>query len=1205
MNTLRSVSYILFLSLLVAGKNLSAQDKVVQRIVFIGDAGEINSHQRQILQSAADAVLTGNTIVFFLGDNIYPYGMGLPGSEERPATEAILRSQYEPMLDRGAAVYFIPGNHDWDRMGKNGLAKIKEQSTFINSQNTPLLNFLPSDGCPGPVEVPVNEKLVLITFDSEWWLFKHNKENEECDCKTEKELIERLEELAGKHKDKMVLLATHHPFQSYGVHGGYFTLKDHLFPLTNINKNLFVPLPLIGSLYPFLRTSLPNPEDQVHPWYKRMVAEVNEAFSFNRNVIYVAGHEHGLQYIEDKHIQIVSGAGAKSTAVKKGKGSLLATEKSGFVITDQLEDGSIRITFYALLNNTVEKIFSRTVPFQQFTELEEAIITSPLLRKDSVTVKANEQLDKGGKTHRNWLGENYRQEWNADTKLPVLKLSQLHGGLLPVQAGGGMQTKSLRLVDPTGKEWVLRNVNKNMELLLPAPFQETFARDILADALSGQHPYSALILPPIAKAAGVPHANPVIGIVAPDKNLEEYAGDFTGKLALLEEREPNGKSDNTLRFFKNLKKDNDNTADTDVYFKAKLVDLLVGDWDRHEDQWRWAVETDKKGDSSYKPVPRDRDQALHVVNGILPAIVSNPMFIPKIHNFDGKIEKINYFFMQGNAINARLLNRYDESAWNSLVNEFIRSVNDSVLEAAVNRLPRSSYEIRGNQLLAQLKMRRENIPAAMHTYFRFFNRIIDIETSDKNEQVLITDTYDKKLLIRINKIGKTDNAEKILFDRVFDPSFTKEIRIFTHNGDDNVFIKNTTSIRLRIVGKKGNKTYEIDDTQKRIKIYGKDKKVRITGKTNMVSAKLKNDSTNTSYMPTNLYNRSLVLPAVGFNKDDGLMVGIAVRLTKQGFRKYPYGSQQEFSFKHSFSTNAFQFGLNSEWVHALGNADIVLDIKVLAPNNTQNFFGLGNGTIYNKETKPLRYYRSRFSLMEFKPQIRWKKNGKSALALAPFIEYYSYSHDKNTDRLISDPLLVGTYDSEFVDRTKLYTGLSIAYNADSRNNTTLPSSGGHFKAQLEGYKGINSYSRDFIQATAEASIYQKLDPMGVFVVYDRIGGGVSFGDIPFYHAHFLGSHDNLMGFRQYRFAGEHMLYNNLQVRIKLAHLSNYILPGEFGLTGFIDTGKVWAGTNKAETIHMGTGGGLYFVPLDLSIIKIQTGYSKEGWLPYLTFGLKF
>ncbi|AHF16024.1 metallophosphoesterase [Niabella soli] len=1194
----------LLLSILWMAATLQAQDSIVQRVLLIGDAGEINLHQKEVLTAAAGKILPSKTRVLFLGDNIYPRGMSLPGQSNRTETEQIIEAQYTPMIAKGAPVYFIPGNHDWDRMGKNGLAKIREQAAFINHQNNPLLHFVPSGGCPGPVEIPVNDRLVIIAFDSEWWLFPHNKENDSCNCTTKDEFMEALASLANKNQHKTILLAAHHPFQSYGAHGGYFQLKDHLFPLTNLNKNLYIPLPVIGSLYPFLRTALPNPEDQMHPAYKEMIAEVDSVFARNQNVIHIAGHEHGLQFIQNQQIQIVSGAGAKNAYVKKGKGSRFASPRSGFVMVDQLTDYSLRLTYYYLDNDKIAQAYTDKIPFVAQTKLEAALNNSPLLQQDSVVVKAAPELDKVSKAHRKWFGENYRKEWAADTKLPVLKLSQLHRGLTPTQQGGGLQTKSLRLVDAAGKEWVLRNVVKNMEFLLPEQVRETFAKDVIMDALSAQHPYSALIVPPLANAAGVPHTNPVIGVVAPDKNLGIYSGDFIDRICLLEEREPLGKSDNTPKMYKTLKQDNDNTVDTAVYFKARLLDLLIGDWDRHEDQWRWAYKKDKKDNKRYEPVPRDRDQVLHVVDGVFPAIASSRSLMPRLHDFGGTIKKINEYFTAGSKINANFFNQYDYEQWMQLTNAFIGNITDSVLEDALQRLPESSYRIRHDQLLKQFKERRDHLPGAMATYYRFFNRIVDIQTSDKNEWVQITDTAKGGLLVSIHKISKSGKTDQELFHRVFDPAVTKELRLFIHDGDDSVVIRNTTPIKLRIVGQKDSKDYLVENSKKHIRIYGKNKGVTINGDSGKVWAHLRSDSANTSYLPTNLYNRTQYLPNVAINRDDGLMLGLSVRFINQSFRKTPYGNLQELSFRHAFSTGAYHFGIKSEWLHALGKADMVVNAQLYAPDNTQNFFGLGNNTEYDKN-KGIRYYRSRFTLLEVMPQLRWRKDGGASFSIAPLFQMYSLDQDDNAGRLITTPSFVRSYDSSTISNTKYYTGVHLAYTKDARNNRLLPSSGGYFNITIQGFKGLNAYSRNFAQATTEMSVYKKLDPRGVFVISDRLGGGATFGNAPFYQSLFLGGQDNLLGFRQYRFAGEQLLYNNFRVRVKLLDIASYILPGQLGLAGFFDAGKVWAKGYNSNTIHTGVGGGVYFSPAQLFVVQVLAGYSKEGWLPYVSLGFRF
>jgi hypothetical protein len=62
------------------------------------------------------------------------------------------------MRDAGAAVYFIPGNHDWDKSGPNGLAKIIGAKRYYpDTFNDPLLKMIPSNGCPDPVAIKLTE----------------------------------------------------------------------------------------------------------------------------------------------------------------------------------------------------------------------------------------------------------------------------------------------------------------------------------------------------------------------------------------------------------------------------------------------------------------------------------------------------------------------------------------------------------------------------------------------------------------------------------------------------------------------------------------------------------------------------------------------------------------------------------------------------------------------------------------------------------------------------------------------------------------------------------------------------------------------------------------------------------------------------------------------------------------------------------------
>lgn len=1184
-----------------------SQDSIKYRTIFIGDAGEINSKQLKVISAAAAHILTGKTSVVYLGDNIYPTGMNLNGGVETETTQKVLQSQFIPMRQKGAPVYFIPGNHDWDRSGKDGLQKIKSQWYFLETQQDSLLHMVPGDGCPGPVEINVSDSLTIIAFDSEWWLFPYNKENSDadCECNTEKEVLDKLEALVFKNRYKVILLASHHPFQSYGSHGGNFSWKDHLFPFTALNKDLYIPMPVVGSLYPLLRSSVFNsPEDLKHPLYANMIKQVDHSFEWFPNLIHVAGHEHGLQFIKNEQTQIVSGAGAKNTYTKQGKNSLFADATQGFVSVDLLSGNQTKITFYTYDGDSVKTSFTYFQPYRDIQEIVDSL-KMPSLNLDSVSVPANADYDKRRGFHRFLFGENYRSEWKVPAKVPVIRISEFNGGLTPLERGGGFQSVSLRLADKTGKEWVLRSVNKNPDPLLPEELRQTFARDFLDDAMSAQHPYSALIVPPIAKAANVPHANPVIGIVALDSALGIYNRLFVNTLCLLEEREPLGNSDNTPKMTRNLNKDNEFTVNGKEFFNARLVDLLLGDWDRHADQWRWRTEKNS-GDKSYQAVPRDRDQVLHLTQGLLPKLASNSV-LRTLQGFGSKIKHVDYSLTKSGFLNSRPELQFNHDQWTSMVNDFVHVVTDKTLEDAVEKLPKAVYDIRHQSLVEQLKSRRDNMPAAMEKYYRFTNKIVDIQTSDKNELVNIAGNEDGSMTVTVDRLTKSGAIGERLMQKIYDPSVTKEIRVYTRHGNDSIVIDNKFSpIHLRLIRGEGYQAYNILQSKNNIPLYTNQTTSKYFGDTKKIRTHFSRDSANSAFVPVNLFNTKLALLTAGFNLDDGLIIGSGIKVIRQeGFRKVPYTSMHQLLVSVAFATGAFKINYKGEWTHLIGKADFTMDVKVLAPDNTQNFFGVGNNTPFNKTGDYKRFYRTRFSLYQADPAFRWRLRNNSSIAIGPSLQVYRYDASDNKGRFITNSSLIHSYDSATIGKDKMFSGVSVNYFADNRNSKVVATSGGFFRFKMLGYTGLNQYSKSFLQATSEVAVYKSIGPRSRVTIADRVGGGVTFGDATFYQSLFVGGQDNLLGYRQYRFAGNSMFYNNLEVRINAKQVGSYILPGQLGLLGFYDIGKVWADGFESSTIHHGIGGGLYYAPAQIAVIRVVMGHSVEGWYPYFSLGFRF
>jgi len=824
---------------------------------------------------------------------------------------------------------------------------------------------------------------------------------------------------------------------------------------------------------------------------------------------------------------------------------------------------------------------------------------------DSAVTTIHASYDKVSKIHRWFLGENYRKEWAQPVILPMIHLSTIHGGLTPVRQGGGMQSKSLRLTDKNGVEWVLRSVEKSPDNLLPENFKGTFAVDWVADEFSGQHPYSALIVPPLAAAANVPHANPIIGLIAPDSALAQYSSIFAGTICLLEEREPIGPSDNTLKMESALTESHDNRFDKDAFLRARLLDLLMGDWDRHEDQWRWAPVKSGKN-KMYTAVPRDRDQVFHVNQGIFPTIAARSWIDPMLDNFNGRIPRIRYSLYKTRYIKCFPDAQFNYEDWMKIVNDFVQAETDSVLEAGLQRLPPENYRLRHDQLLRQLKQRRDNIPAAMTKYYQFVNRIADIRATDKNERITITDAPGKAMRVLIEKADKDGGTKGTLMDITYMPGITKELRLYTGAGNDHVTVNNASSpIKIRFVDSTGQKTYDLQQTSSKIRRYGFADSISVTGNRKRLRNHSKTDTAAGRFIATNPYNIWMPLATGIASKDDGFMLGLGFKYTGyDGFRKLPYSTSQQLMVTHSFTTNAFRIAYSGEWMEAIGKADIVLNADIAAPQNTINFFGLGNETALNKFEGYRQYYRSRFNTYEFTPALRWRFNRERTLSVGPTFQYYHLDPDDNTGRFISDRGKIGSYDSASIDKNKSHLGVSINYVSNTRDNNILPSGGHYAEIAVRGFTGLNSASKSYGQIKAAFTWYQKLDAKARLVLSDRIGGGTGVGNAAFYQSMFLGGQGNLLGFLQNRFAGQHMVFNNLQARYKIADVASYILPGQLGITAFYDAGRVWADDEHSDKWHQGVGGGIYFSPASLTVFQILAAHSTEGWYPYISFNFR-
>ncbi|RPI66506.1 MAG: hypothetical protein EHM47_16505, partial [Ignavibacteriales bacterium] len=324
-------------------------------ILLIGDAGEPSPDYREPVLDAMEKramLFPEKTLNIFLGDNVYPFGLETEEDLFYTITKSRLDEQINIMKQSGTEGVFIPGNHDWGDGGLDGWDRIVRMGKYIDA-NKPDIEILPKNGCPGPEVRDYGEKVRVIFLDSQWWLhndLKPDSSNYECSPISKDDVIDSVDNLIKNANGRFVIIAAHHPLESYGPHGGFFDWKAHIFPLLDFNQYLWIPLPVIGSFYPLLRMAGVSSQDMSNSTNKDYVERIKGILSKYNNIIYAAGHEHSLQVIKgmNNNLYLVSGYGTAvhSNTLSYGDNSIFSVLYPGFIQLDVLNNNTIRMAVF-------------------------------------------------------------------------------------------------------------------------------------------------------------------------------------------------------------------------------------------------------------------------------------------------------------------------------------------------------------------------------------------------------------------------------------------------------------------------------------------------------------------------------------------------------------------------------------------------------------------------------------------------------------------------------------------------------------------------------------------------------------------------------------------------------------------------------------------------------------------------------------------
>ncbi|MCD0488673.1 BamA/TamA family outer membrane protein [Pedobacter sp. MC2016-14] len=832
---------------------------------------------------------------------------------------------------------------------------------------------------------------------------------------------------------------------------------------------------------------------------------------------------------------------------------------------------------------------------------------------DSITVAIAPEYDQVTSLHRDFLGENYRKLWATPVKMRVLNLQKERGGLTIVKLGGGNQTRSIRFKDAGGKEWVLRTIQKYPERALPENLRATIAKNIVQDQVSTGHPFGALVVPPLADALHLPHANPEIVYVGDDPGLMEHRKDFANSAYLFEERAlaETDDTDNTEKVQRKLQEDNDHLTDQKLVLRARLLDFIVGDWDRHEDNWRWLPEK-KDGVTLYTPIPRDRDKVFYKTSGIFPWVLSHQWLKSNLQPYSENIRDIKGWNFNARYFDRYFLNGLNEQDWKKEISYVQEHISTALIQKAIALMPEVILKQNGAEVTVSLTGRLRNLEEIALAYYRFLAHTVEIPASDEREKFMLRHKDDGDIELTIKNIKKDGTTGRTIYHRTFKQGLTKEIRLYGFAGEDvfEVTGQKPSKIKVRMVGGDDVDEFSVDSQLKnksRQYVYDRSDEENKFPAPGSVKLKLSTDTTVNQYNKKSfVFDQFGPLFQLNYNIDQGLQLGAGLIWQKQGFRKEPYAFKQEFWTHYSTGRKSFILTYAADFKKAVGENDLKIDANLLGPNNLSNFFGFGNETAFgdadNKGNSGISYYRNRYDYL--RADVKLSRLIASDLRLEAGVasSYYTSSSNGNAKRFLKEFDTSNPDEAVFADR--IYGGLVSILTYDTRNNISMPKKGVFWKTSVTGQKQVNGNHDTYGAAHTEFRFYLNPGNSG-FIIANRVGAGTTFGKPTFYQKMQLGGVHTLRGFHTNRFTGKSMLYNNLDLRVKLFDFTSYITPGTVGIVGFNDVGRVWEQGQSSNTWHYGYGGGLYVVPAELILIQAVVGASKEGALPYISLGFNF
>jgi hypothetical protein len=809
------------------------------------------------------------------------------------------------------------------------------------------------------------------------------------------------------------------------------------------------------------------------------------------------------------------------------------------------------------------------------------------------TVVAGAQYKVGGFT-RLWVGEDYRKLWTTPISVEVLDLQKEAGGLRPVRRVGGQQTKGLALSGADGRSYTFRGLEKDASHLLDEvdpDLKDTIVAKMLDLLMAAQHPASELVARGILDAAGIPCPNWRLVVLPDDPALGEFREDFKGAVGVFAVY-PTPATGAVPGFigatevidhaemYERLHAGAGDTIDAQALLKARLVDILMGDWDRHRKQWRWAK---VPGNAGWLPIPEDRDQAFSRYEGL--ALSMGRGTDPRFQNFGPKFSgPVGGLTFNGAEQDRQLLVQFSREDFVAAAKALQAQLTNEAIDKAVRLMPAEWYAIDGARLTHDLEARRELLPDEAVKYHAHLSAVVDVRLTNKTEQIEADRRANGDTEVTVHVVGSDGKPGPPTFHRVFDAKETHEIRFYTYDGNDTVKVTGGhDGPKVRMIGGNGDDTLDAAGSDN-AKLSDSD------GTNHAIDAA--DDSRpyepppppkNAPWIPPRDWTRETVgVPWISYNGDLGVFLGYGFETHDFGFRKSPFASSHQVRAGYAFNAKNGKVDYTGEF-HRENKASYFGLYAFASGVEVLRFYGFGNETQATAGDK--NYYKANAGQLLLYPSFHLPFGKRGTFTIGPAMKYTDSNEAKDQFINLAQPYGWGKFGE---------VGVHTVLSWEGRDNQEFPRRGFFAAARGSWWAKAWDVDSDFGEVNGNLNGYFSAGRVATLAL--RVGGKKVFGTYPYMDGAVIGEGglgvgalqeptDTVRGYRARRYLGDASLWGNSDLRLRVSHIT-LVLPGEWGINGFADAGRVWLAGESSQKWHPGFGGGLW-----LSLLRDRMGFS--------------